>query len=588
MSAHVSPAQGISVRHSDLQIVTRRPESLAAIRIGFWAIGLIYALAQTWIYRYQTSADSISYLDMSDGVMAGGDWHRLINGTWSPLYPFLLGLFRRTFGISPAHEVLAGHLLNVGFFVLAFLCFEFFLTRFLRRTRRVASDAATSGVSVAAVPAWPFAVLAYALFVWGSVAAISLEYLRPDMLMSCFVYVAAGILMNMAEDPARWRSYLALGAVLGIGVLAKEAMLPLAVLILAISLFLVENWRPAIKMATVGFAIVLGLGALYFVPLSRALGKFTLGETGGYNYLVHVDRAGPDWYLENPGKGSGTFLHPPLRIFSSPAAYAFDHASLVTHPLRFDPSEWMQGVRPRFAFKRQIGETYASFVDLCRSLRWLWGPMGALALFAALSTREPLLRWLKIAWPILLIGVAGCGMYVAVHVEARYVGVFLILFFCAALGCCQNVLLKLSRRIVIAETAVIVVSLLIPTTLQLRNKYSDIGRSPNLDASAANDLSQFGIRPGDRVGRISNTVTDLAIERIARVEVVAEVDFAEADTFWTAPMGTQHQVLQALASHGARVVIATRPHLNDENKLEWRRLAMSQYWAWFPRESPQS
>jgi hypothetical protein len=374
---------------------------------------------------------------------------------------------------------------------------------------------------------------------------------------------------------------------LGVGVLAKEAMLPMSILIFAISLFLVENWRPAIKMAIAGFGIVLCLGALYFVPLSRALGKFTLGETGSYNYLVHVDRAGPDWYLENPGKGSGTFLHPPLKIYSSPAAYAFDHGSPVTHPLRFEPSEWMRGVRPRFAFKRQIGETYASFIDLCRSLRWLWGPMGALALFSALSTRDRLLRWLKIAWPILLIGVAGCGMYVAVHVEARYIGVFFILFFCAALSCYEDMLRKFSRRLVVAGTLVIVVSLLSPTILLLHKNYSDVGNSPNLDASAANDLTRFGIRPGDHVGRISNTVIDLAIERIARVEVVSEVDFNEANKFWTAPVEVQHQILQALALHGAKVVIATKPQLNDENKPEWRRLAAGPYWVWFPGATAQ-
>ena len=53
-----------------------------------------------------------------------------------------------------------------------------------------------------------------------------------------------GVLLSMYRAPARWTSYLALGAILGFGFLAKEAMLPIGVLILAITFFVVEDWRP--------------------------------------------------------------------------------------------------------------------------------------------------------------------------------------------------------------------------------------------------------------------------------------------------------------------------------------------------------
>ena len=58
---------------------TRWYSQPTALRLVFWILGLSLACAQAWVYRYQTSADSISYLDMSDGIMPGGDWHRLIN-----------------------------------------------------------------------------------------------------------------------------------------------------------------------------------------------------------------------------------------------------------------------------------------------------------------------------------------------------------------------------------------------------------------------------------------------------------------------------------------------------------------------------
>ena len=64
-----------------------RPVGVATVRAAFWAVGVVLAGVQAWAFRYYVSADAISYLDMSDGVMPGGSWHRLINGVWSPLYP---------------------------------------------------------------------------------------------------------------------------------------------------------------------------------------------------------------------------------------------------------------------------------------------------------------------------------------------------------------------------------------------------------------------------------------------------------------------------------------------------------------------
>ncbi|PYV44571.1 MAG: hypothetical protein DMG94_13240, partial [Acidobacteria bacterium] len=167
---------------------------MAAVRAAFWALGIVLAGVQAWAFRYYVSADAISYLDMSDGVMPGESWHRLINGVWSPLYPLLLGIVRRTFNIYASNEIAAGHLLNLGFFLFAFLCFEFLLRKVVRRIPRGAS-----------LPAWAISCLAYSLFLWASISKISLTSLRADMLMSGFVYLAAGILLNMQGRQARWR-----------------------------------------------------------------------------------------------------------------------------------------------------------------------------------------------------------------------------------------------------------------------------------------------------------------------------------------------------------------------------------------------
>jgi hypothetical protein len=51
----------------------------------------------------------------------------LSTGTWSPLYPLLLG-YGRLLSPDPYREIVTAHIINVPIFVAAFLAFEFFLS----------------------------------------------------------------------------------------------------------------------------------------------------------------------------------------------------------------------------------------------------------------------------------------------------------------------------------------------------------------------------------------------------------------------------------------------------------------------------
>jgi hypothetical protein len=401
------------------------------LRVTFWAGGIILAFVQAWVYRYYVSADAISYLDMADGVLPGQDWHRLINGVWSPLYPFLLGMFRKLFGISPSHEIVAAHFLNVAFFVFAFICFEVLIANLQKKMQPFWAPMSLP----AALPSNACIALLYSMFLWASLNVITVSNLRPDMLMSGFLYLAAAKLVMLYGERGIWNDYLVLGVVLGIGFLAKEPMLPIGILILILSIFLVQNKASGIARAATSLAVVLAIGCLYFLPLSLSRGHFTLGESGPYNYLVHVDRAGPGqgWYLENPGQGVGTFHNPPLQISQTPPVYAFGEQKLVTHPLRFDPAIWMLGVRPRLALKRQLGETYLNLIELGKPFRQLLPVLLVAVLFGLSVPRAEISERLKTAWPLAALAIAGCAMYVLVHVEGRYIGAFVVLFVCSLL-----------------------------------------------------------------------------------------------------------------------------------------------------------
>jgi len=556
---------------------TRRDRfvSRPTLRLAFWGTGIFLATLQAWIRRYEVSADSISYLDMSDAVMPGGNWHRLINGVWSPLYPFLLGLFRRLLHVSPRKEIAAGHLLNIVFFAFAFVCFEQLVSAVAREA--VASPEEAQGRPL---PVWMYLSIAYALFLWGAISQVSLGRLRPDMLMSGFLFLAVAMLCRMRSAPARWSRYMALGAILGVGYLAKAPMLPIGILILMASLFTVENWRPALKMVLASGALMLLVGSLYFIPLSRELGHLSLGESGTFNYAVHVNEVGPSWYLQTLGSAGGAFLRGPEKIFSNPAAYWFAIPLPVTHPLRFDPSYWIQGVRPRVVFKAQwLAVTRSSFI-LKNSLSELSAAGVAVLVLAFLAggIKRMATSVMKF-WPIWLIGLAGCAMYVLISVEPRYVGAFIVLLWFGLLA--GFPLPRWHGR----EIALLITVALVVTSLAFTWRQASTGTGDsqtNEDFEAARLLKRLGLRPGDRVARISSVVDDMGAERILRAEIVGEVDNTSSNDFWALPLASQHDLLGRFSTRGTEAVIATNPHLRGDNRPEWQRLGMTRYWVWRP------
>jgi hypothetical protein len=555
--------------------------SAISIRIIFWTAGILLASAQGWLLRFKVSADSISYLDMSDGVLPGGNWHQLINGTWSPLYPLLIGLARRIFPISATNEIAVAHLLSIGFFIFAFACFEFFLQNATSRFRAVPKDPGYRGV-VPIPQEWACLSLAYSVFLWASISAISLRFVRPDMLMSGFLYLSAGILLRMQSSPACIGRYAVLGLVLGLGYLAKAPMLPIGILILALTLFAVEHWRPAVKMVAAALALIVAIGSLYFVPLSQARGHFTLGKSSAFNYVVHVDLARPVWYLQDPGLARGSFTNPPEKIFSSPRAYAFALPCSCTHPLRFDPSVWIDGVYPRFILSRQIHVVLANIWHNPEVLLALATATGVLLMVGYFLRRRRDISTFRNSWPICFIGIAGCLMYALVHVEPRYVAPFLVLFWCGMIFSLR-VPKSLTATVVTATTLVVIASLLLPMSWAIYRMYKEGQGKVNTNALAAAELERLGVRPGDHVARIQGLyMGDAGVLRIARVTLDAEVDNEDTDVFWSSTVTTQHDLLQTFARRGVTAVIAASPKLNASNQSEWTRLGSTQYWIWRP------
>ena len=77
-----------------------------------WAILVALAAFQAYAQRFVIGPDGISYLDLSDAVVTG-NWSRLLNLYWSPLYPALIGAGRAITGVGAQNEIPLVHAVNV-------------------------------------------------------------------------------------------------------------------------------------------------------------------------------------------------------------------------------------------------------------------------------------------------------------------------------------------------------------------------------------------------------------------------------------------------------------------------------------------
>lgn len=542
------------------------------VRVAFFSLGTLLAMMQAWAYRYFVTSDAIAYMDMSDGVLSGGNWHRLINGVWSPLYPFLIGLARRVVAPTRVHEIRFDHFVNIIIFLFAFVCFEFLLQSLWKQVECGRQE----DTAERAVPEWVFLCFGYSVFLWASLQEITLQSLRPDLLMSGFLYLSVGILLRMRGGVASWGLYSIFGLVLGAGYLAKAPMLPIGLLVLGISLFVVDNWRRALAPALFSGAIFLLIGSLYYVPLSRTEGHFTFGDSSTFNYLVHVDGAGPGWYVTDMGHGVGKPQRSPRKIFDQPPAYEFAVPVPNTHPLRFDPSYWTKGVKARFKLRPQVNALLQNLRVLNQILLTSGSLLaGLLTLCLVAANRNELVESLIAQWPLTLIGLAGIGMYALVHVEDRYVGAFFALFWLGiAYGLYGRVVhpKHWASSVLVAIAFAILIPMVIDAGYQA---FKSPGR--NIDAEVATALRQFGINDGDSVARIS-TGGDLGWARVSRVHIIAEVNWESgANSFWPAGPAVQDELLAAFATTGVKAVVAH--NWGDLAPPGWQRLGRTHYWV---------
>ncbi len=558
--------------------------STARVRIIAWCVLVLAGLIEAIFSRCAVWADGISYLDMGDAMMRG-DWKMAISVYWSPLYPFLQGLALRLTKPSAYSEFAVVYVVNFVIYLFALGCFDFLL--------RAATEAwpHRDGISDGdnRLPRWAVFALGYSVFLWSSLTLITMQSPTPDILMAGLLYLAVGLLLRLWAQPRGFSLFVALGAVLGFGYLAKAAVFPLAFLFFVISWGLSGSWRQAVPRVLVALVAFFAVSGPWIAALSHAAGHLTFGDTGRFNYVREVNHASPNPYFQNPGTGSGHLVHPVRKLFDNPPIYEFATPIKGTLPVWYDPSYWTEGAAPRVSLKQELLVVH----------RWLMFYFDMLfpnqaALFVSfvvlwlIAGQHLALQQMAARWPVWLIGLAGLAMYALVFVEPRYVAGFFTLLWVGLFSGLRMPSVRESRRLVSIVTLAVVIATVSPTAVSIAGDLTRIVKGqPHNQFQVAEDLRELGVVPGDRVARIGG-LFNVGWARLLRVTIVADIPRTDWREFWCAKPEVQAQVIETFRRLGATAIVAEQTPGNTVYSPgpEWHRLGDGTFYAM--KISPQS
>ena len=526
---------------------------IAAARAFVVAFGVM----ALWLARDGLNADGIAYLDASD-VFLSGRWPESGTGYWSPLYPTLIAIARAIGGTGPATELALVHAVNLVVFLLAFAALELLL-----HTMRTTARAMEPGVEPNDT-SW--AMLAYGVFAMVTVGWTRLWIMTPDMLVVALVLATSAVALRLARGPGRWGSVIALGVLLGLGYLAKAAMLPVGIIVL-VTVAVVMRRRGGIALTAVAAGVFLAICAPQIVYVSRLKGSPTFSDVGRLTHL---------WFIADvPGPVSPAFPLP-ARLPSPtatgqtlatlgpndahPAVYDIDAPIPGTLPVWYDAGYWYRGVvaplRP-VAIARAVVRHLRVYIEMLGFL--LVG--GLAAAFAGPVSRRAVMAMRP--EPILVVpAIASLGMYALVLVQTRYVAPFVLLLLMGLVP--PWAVDDLSRRLRVGFAAGALVALpLIAHQTRVDTAYWR--GSARSRANVVSALAERGITAGTRLGFIGDAY-DALWAREARLRFVSLVPRAEAARFWALGPSERDRVLAHMRDQGARAVVAEAPALGVDTQ----------------------
>ena len=541
-------------------------------RLPFLTLLMVIFLGalHTWTAsrNYSMNADGISYLDIGDAYMRG-DWDVAINSVWSPLYSWILGLVLYGFQPAMAWEFTVVHSVNFVIFLLALACFSYFWRQFLVEPENQRESIVDQ--TLVRLPVWAWYTLGYILFAWISLNLIKIWAVTPDMLMTAFVYLAAGLIVQLRQGVTHWKTFISLGLVLGLGYLSKAIMFPLAFVFMGAAFVAMPNKRTALWSLFISLITFILVSGPFIFLISEAKGTFTFGDASKITYVRHVNGLPyPHWQGGTPQFGQP--LHPSRKVFTDPAIYEFATPIGGTYPISYDPYYWYEGAKAQFDLGQQIKLLLASalfYFDLFFHQQggWLAVVLILYALRLGLSPSFSISAILP-KGALTLVALVGFGMYGLILVAGRYIGVFVVLFWADILANIRlpdsglnRLLLSFASLCLMLFLGLNIIAFNLEGVATLNHQANlqafkqEQAPPPSWPGEVAQTLHQLGIQPGDKVAIIGYGFTSFWA-RLAQVQIIAEMSGLEADPFWLGTPTKQAEVIRAFSKIGAQAIVA--------------------------------
>ena len=539
------------------------------LKVFIWAGTIGVWIAQALAAREPLDANAVSYLNMADSYL-GGTWHGLINGYWSPAYPFLLSLVQKLFRPSPFHHSLAVHLFAVFCLVAALVSFEYFLSVFSAYRKQVSAEPSENdGEVISGDAVW---LMGYSLFFW-TTTFLTPPYLeQPDILVFILYLLACAQCMRLSYRQEWWR-YALLGLVLGLGYLAKAVMFPLG-FVFALALLLQKfQWRafPRLVLST---AVFVAVSFPLCLALTQSKGRLTFGDAGTVNYR-HI------MGFEDE--------HLPLTIIPRPVAapHVQEYSEILqlgTYPPWADPSYNFKGAPFQFNFRRQVNRTHVVLRDYFNVYVEKLGVLdcGLLVLIFWDGAR----LFAKRVWRHVVLwlpAVAGLAFYGTMRVEHRFLAGFTVALFAACIASIRITDLPDGAKFTGVVTLAVSSLLFAQAGVEAGHEAIKLlGHAQHQDWQVANTLHQMGVGTGDRVSYMGYGLGDHGWAYVAGVKIASEVPVEDTSSFWAADHERRDEVLDWLASTGARVLV-TRDVPGTAMAMGWRKVGDTDYYViWLP------
>jgi 4-amino-4-deoxy-L-arabinose transferase-like glycosyltransferase len=558
---------------------------LRRLEIAFWLLAIVLGFCHAWAnHHYLRNADALSYLDIAEAYLRK-DWQAAINSYWNPLYSWLIAFALLIIRPSPFWKFAVVHLVNFANYLFALGCFCFLMRELIHRQEKHGAE------NLVTLPNWALLALGYSLFIWSSLFLVTIQLESPDMLVAGFVYLATAILLRLQRQRSNWIWFVALGIVLGVGYLAKSAMLPMALVFIGASFFSVGSLRRAVPRVALTVAFFLLVAGPFIFAISRSKGHLTTGESGKLNYLWSINRVTEmHWQGEEPG--SGQPRHPTRKIFDDPPAFEFSQPVSGTYPVWYDPTYWYEGSVSHFDGRQQLRVIVGGvklYYELFQEEGLQYGLFVALVVLYLVGGRGRLLiRDLIEQWPLIVPAIAGMGLYLLVSVQGRYVASFIVLLWLALFSAVRLNSTPESQRLLKSITVVLVISIVFTTVAsssrEVVRSVSQLvaGEDPSAHVQwqVAEGLREKGIAPGHQVAFIGESHRAFWAHLLG-LRIISEIKRDYVTKFWESDPAVQSKLIDAFARTGVKAVVAEKPPSSAELS-GWQRLRDTNYYVYIP------